>query len=225
MWFPGPGCPKMPAGPDRLKGRRCVGDVRILSLNFKLQELNGSDFNGSTLKVQAGKPKRCANPALKVLRKPSCCLPPRGAAAKGKQATSEVDQDACTSSIAKPSFCKVSGSERTGTSSQHSAKWRAATASDRALAASIVVTASHDPRSAITKEKLRQWIEERGGNSACLSQWPPFQERLPGGCGIEARCRRLHPGNVFLDVPGRSPGGGHRSLYHFLSKGQRVQEA
>ena len=69
----------MSAGPDRLKGRRCVGDVRILSLNFKLQELNGSDFNGSTLKVQAGKPKRCANPALKYYENHhAVCLQSKG---------------------------------------------------------------------------------------------------------------------------------------------------
>ena len=41
--------------------RRCQDS--FFECTSKWQELNGTDFNGSTLKVQAGKPKRCANPA------------------------------------------------------------------------------------------------------------------------------------------------------------------
>ncbi|CAE7612497.1 unnamed protein product, partial [Symbiodinium sp. CCMP2456] len=91
-----------------------------------LQELNGSDFNGSTLKVQAGKPKR-------------------GAAAKGKQATSEVDQEA------------------------------------KGLVHLRSIQLSGVPP-AITKEKLRQWIEEK----------------LPGGCGIEAVRRVVGTGHFTI---------------------------
>ncbi|CAE7476129.1 Rbm28 [Symbiodinium sp. CCMP2592] len=89
-----------------------------------LQELNGTDFNGSSLKVQAGKPKR-------------------GASAKGKQATtSEMDQEA------------------------------------KGLVHLRSIQLGGVPP-AMTKEKLRQWIEER----------------LPGGCGIEAVRRVVGTGD------------------------------